>query len=83
MLALANDPDAGGRYFVLNSSLKEIFSPVLKDSAYFNLANDGKALAKKQIIMLDERSGNQQLAGTYCIITAVDIFAYQLHNKYL
>jgi pimeloyl-ACP methyl ester carboxylesterase len=64
MLALANNPDAGGRYFVLNSSLKEIFSPVLKDSGYFNLANDGKALSRKQIIMLDEHSRNQALANT-------------------
>ncbi|HTI08083.1 MAG TPA: alpha/beta fold hydrolase [Puia sp.] len=63
LMALANNPDVGGKYFVLNSSLKDIFSPVLKDPAYFNLATDAKALANKQIIMLDEHSGNKSLAG--------------------
>ena len=62
LIALANNPDVGGRYFVLNASLKEIFSPVLKKNGYFNLANDGKALATKQIIMLDEHTHNQALA---------------------
>ena len=52
----------GGEYFVLNSSVKEIFTPLLKKPEYFNLANDGKALANKQIIMLDEHSSNAKLA---------------------
>ena len=43
-------------YFVLNTPAKTIYEPVIKNLAYFNLANDGKALADKQIIMLDENS---------------------------
>lgn len=62
LMALANNPDVGGKYFVLNASLKDIFSPVLKDPAYFNLANDATALAGKQIIMLDEHDHNKLLA---------------------
>jgi pimeloyl-ACP methyl ester carboxylesterase len=62
MNSRTDKPTAKSGYFVLNSSLPEIFSPVIKDPAYFNLANDGKALANKQIIMLDEHSGNRQLA---------------------
>ena len=62
--SMANNSTGGGGYFVLNSSLREIFSPVIKDPAYFNLANDGKALSKKQIIMLDEHPLNKQLADT-------------------
>jgi hypothetical protein len=53
---------AGGEYFVLNSSIKEIFTPLLKKPAYFDLANDGKALANKQIIMLDEHPFNKKIA---------------------
>jgi len=61
MMALAT---ASGRYFVLNSSLHDIFDPVVKEPDYFNLAKGGKALAKKQIVMLDEHTGNSALAGT-------------------
>lgn len=59
ILKLASE---GGKYFVLNTSLKDLFTPILKDHAYYNLVNDGKALADKQIIMLDEHRGNKQLA---------------------
>lgn len=64
MLQLANDPNTGGKYFVLNTSLKELFTPVIQNHTYFNLVNDGKSLAGKQIIMLDEHYGNKQLAET-------------------
>jgi len=64
LMELVNNPNAGVKYFVLHSSLKDIFSPVLKKPVYFNLANDGKALAKKQIVLLDEHSGNKTLAET-------------------
>ena len=64
MLVLANDPNTGGKYFVLNASLVELFSPVIKDRGYYNLANDANALADKQINMLDEHSRNKQLAET-------------------
>lgn len=62
MLQLANDPNVGGKYFVLNASLKEMFNPVIQNHNYFNLVNDGKALSNKQIIMLDENAKNKQLA---------------------
>jgi pimeloyl-ACP methyl ester carboxylesterase len=62
MLQLANDPNTGGKYFVLNASLKEMFNPVIQNRDYYNLVNDGKALADKQIIMLDEHTRNKQLA---------------------
>ncbi len=52
----------GGEYFVLNSSVKDIFTPVLKKPAYFNLANDAEALSHKQVIMLDEHSRNKAIA---------------------
>jgi len=64
MLQLANDPNTGGKYFVLNASLKELFSPVIDNPTYFNLINDGNALADKQLIILDENGKNKQLAET-------------------
>ena len=64
MLALANNPDVGGKYFVLNATVDEIFTPVLKDRAYYNLANDASKLADKQIIMLDEHSYNKEIAAS-------------------
>lgn len=62
MNQLANDPNTGSKYFVLNASLKEMFDPVVQDQHWFNLANDGKALAGKQIVMLDEHGRNKQVA---------------------
>ena len=62
LAALANNPDVGTRYFVLNSSFHDLFNPVIKEPVYFNLAKDGKALAKKQIVMLDEHTHNSALA---------------------
>jgi pimeloyl-ACP methyl ester carboxylesterase len=59
MLKIANE---GGKYFVLNTSLKDLFTPVIENKMYYNLANDGKALADKQIIMLDEHHGNAIVA---------------------
>jgi len=53
---------AGGEYFVLNSSIKEIFTPLLKKPGYFDLTKDGKALGNKQIIMLDEHPFNKKIA---------------------
>ena len=54
----------GNEYFVLNTPVNEIFAPVMKKPGYFNLANDAKALADKQIVMLDEHPGNKALAET-------------------
>ena len=62
MLRLANDPNTGGKYFVLNASLKDLYTPVLQDKTYFNLLNDAKSLGDKQIIMIDEHEKNSQLA---------------------
>lgn len=62
MLRLANDPNTGGKYFVLNASLKDLYTPVLQDKNYFNLLNDTKSLSDKQIIMIDEHEKNSQLA---------------------
>lgn len=53
-----------GDYFVLNSFVKDIFDPVLKNPGYYNLANDAAALVEKQIIMLDEHPLNQSIANT-------------------
>jgi pimeloyl-ACP methyl ester carboxylesterase len=55
---------SGGNYFVLNSPLKELFEPVVKNSSYFKIQNDSVRLAGKQIIMLDEHNGNKALAET-------------------
>jgi len=60
---LGKSPNAG-KYFVLNSSFMEMFDPVVQNHNYFDLAKDGKALANKQIIMLDEHGKNKQLAET-------------------
>ena len=62
MLRLANDPNGVGKYFVLNTSLKDLYTPVLQDQTYFNLLNDAKSLADKKIIMIDEHEKNSQLA---------------------
>jgi uncharacterized protein len=53
---------AAGDYFVLNTPIKEIFSPVVKDPGYYNLVKDPKVFAGKQIIMLDEHPFNKELA---------------------
>jgi pimeloyl-ACP methyl ester carboxylesterase len=62
MLTRAN---MAGNYFVLKTSLKDLFTPVIQENAYFTLNNDGNLLADKQIIMLDEHTGNKQLAETF------------------
>jgi hypothetical protein len=54
----------GGEYFVLNTSIKDIFMPVFNNRDYYDLNNDAAALANKQIIMLDEHNRNKQLAET-------------------
>ena len=39
MLRLANDPNTGGKYFVLNTSLKDLYTPVLQDQTYVSSSN--------------------------------------------
>src|SRR5579871_571203 len=51
-----------GDYFVLNTPIKERFAPILNNRAYYDLANDAKALSHKQIIMLDEHHFNKRIA---------------------
>jgi len=51
-----------GDYFVLNATTRQQFEPVGKDTAFYYLGNDGKALAGKQIIMLDEHHRNAPIA---------------------
>lgn len=62
MLELVNNPDFGGKHFVLNTNVEKLFTPILKDPVYFNLINDAPSLANKQIIMIDEHSNNKQIA---------------------
>ncbi|MCX6299204.1 MAG: alpha/beta fold hydrolase [Bacteroidetes bacterium] len=62
MLSIANDPNIAGKYFVLNTSLKDLYTPVLQNKTYFNLLNDTNSLSDKQIIMIDEHEKNSQLA---------------------
>jgi pimeloyl-ACP methyl ester carboxylesterase len=59
---VAKEKANGGDYFVLNTPIAEIFKPVWQNKQFYNLANDGKALADKQIIMLDEHNGNKETA---------------------
>ncbi len=64
LAAMVNNPNAGVKYFVLNTPVEEIFKPVIKNLSYYNIANDSAALAGKQIIMLDEHNRNATLAST-------------------
>jgi pimeloyl-ACP methyl ester carboxylesterase len=59
--AFATRPNNPYSYFVLNSSVEQIFSAVIEDLAYFNLDNDN-ALSGKQFIMIDENNKNKELA---------------------
>jgi uncharacterized protein len=54
-----------GPGYAVNASLKDIFGPVTEQPVYFNLENDGPALANKQIIMLDEHHRNKDIAETH------------------
>jgi pimeloyl-ACP methyl ester carboxylesterase len=77
LMDLANNPETGGKYFVLNASLKEIFEPVMKQPGYFNLVIDGKALAGKQIVMLDEHHHNKEIADSLKLANK-SYFKYQV-----
>ena len=79
LMDLGNSPETGAKYFVLNASLQEIFGPVLQNRDYFNLAKDGRARAGKQIIMLDEHHGNQEIADSLKS-TNRSYFKYEVWN---
>lgn len=78
VLKLASGPNTGDNYFVLNVSLKELFSPVIQNRDYFNLINDGKALADKQIVLLDEYYKNKQIAETLKVANKSSYFDYEV-----
>jgi pimeloyl-ACP methyl ester carboxylesterase len=59
--ALSNNPGNGMSYFVLNTPVEKIFTPVINNLSYYNLRSE-PALAARQIIMLDEHNGNKELA---------------------
>jgi pimeloyl-ACP methyl ester carboxylesterase len=65
LAALVNNPNFSGKYFVLNTPPLEIFSAVIKEPAYFNLAPLALKLASKQIIMVDEHPMNKPLADAF------------------
>jgi len=58
------DLDKGPAYFVLNSPGSQLLADVNANPNFFRLDKDGKVLSGKQIIMLDEHSGNKALAET-------------------
>ncbi|PZR05602.1 MAG: hypothetical protein DI539_24910 [Flavobacterium psychrophilum] len=53
-----------GEYFVLNTPLEKIFEPVFNNVNRFRLAANMSKLSDKMICMLDEHSGNKNLADT-------------------
>lgn len=66
MLAIAtNEVIVGPHYFVLNPPVEKIFQPVITMRSFYELRNDGKAIASKQIVMLDEHNGNKQIAEAF------------------
>jgi pimeloyl-ACP methyl ester carboxylesterase len=48
--------------FVLNTNTLELFSIVMDKPAFYDLRNDAKALANKQVVMLDEHTRNKPIA---------------------
>ncbi|WP_336517104.1 alpha/beta hydrolase family protein [Pollutibacter soli] len=58
--AMVSNPRSGMSYFVLNTPVEEIFTPVIANPSRYNLIHP--ALAEKQIIMLDEHQENKILA---------------------
>lgn len=60
MKAMVNNPANGMRYFVLNTPVEKIFSPVIANPSQYNLVSN--SLADKQIVMLDEHPANKNLA---------------------
>lgn len=51
-----------GGYFVLNTSSEKLLSQAIANLPFYNITNDAAALSGKDIIMLDEHTGNKQLA---------------------
>ena len=53
-----------GEYFVLNTSSEKLIKSVMTNLPFYNIQTDTAALANKEIIMLDEHTGNKELAET-------------------
>ncbi len=47
---------------VLNTPAKKLFKDVIENLDFYNLSNDGKLLANKNIVMLDEHTLNKKIA---------------------
>jgi len=62
LIESAKNPAIFPNYFVLNSTTVDIFLPAFKDISYYKLGTDTKSLSDKQIIMLDEHTGNKEIA---------------------
>jgi len=69
--------DGSNPSFVLNSSSAEIFEPVLKDRAYYDLTTNAAVLANRQIIMLDEHQRNKPIADAFKAINT-NYFDYEV-----
>jgi pimeloyl-ACP methyl ester carboxylesterase len=67
----------GDECFVLNTPIEKIFKPVIESPDYFNLTKDAKALAGKQIVMLDEHTLNKKIADAIRIENK-SFFEYQV-----
>jgi hypothetical protein len=59
---VAKLPYIEDEYFVLNTSAKDIFQPVIENPSNYNIVNDGVALSNKQIVMVDEHPYNKDIA---------------------
>ncbi len=47
--------------FVLNTTYKNIFMPVVSNLTYYDLSQDAKQLARKSIVVLDEHNKNEHI----------------------
>jgi len=65
--------------FVLNTEYKEIFQPVIKNRTYYNLANDGKLLSTKKLLILDEHNQNAPIVSAIKSQKGSDV-TYQVWN---
>jgi pimeloyl-ACP methyl ester carboxylesterase len=62
LAVLVKNPKIFPDYFVLNATTLDIFLPAFKAISYYQLERNAKALSAKQIMMLDEHTGNKAIA---------------------
>jgi len=60
-----NGLDRDPHYFVLNTPGSQLLASVKADERFIRLDKDGTALSGKQVVMLDEHSGNKSLAEAF------------------